>query len=278
MDDLLKAVTDHWKERADLAPIRRLVEERGHEVGEVPPKVLATFDQLHVGQYSGTRRFLDWVAPVKGDRVLDLGAGLGGTARLLAAEFGCRVVAVEGSPELTESARELTRWTGQEEMVEHRCQDILDLELTAPFDIVLLQHVDMQVQDKGRLYAVCARHLMADARLVWHDWLAGSFGTPNYPLPWADSDALSFPATATEFETALGGAGLSLTRFEEMGRPSVDWLTATIYRMDSYLASQQRYKGGRFQTVARQRLAQATLRDNVASGKLLPFFGEATVM
>jgi sarcosine/dimethylglycine N-methyltransferase len=277
MDDLLKAVTDHWKERGHLAPMRRLVEERGHEIGEVPPKVLASFDQLHVGQYSGTRRFLDWVAPVRGDRVLDLGAGLGGTARLLAHEFGCRVVAIEGSPELSASAMELTRWTGQEGVVEHHCQDILDLDLNESFDIVLLQHVDMQVRDKARLYAVCARHLMRDARLVWHDWLAGSFGDPTYPLPWADSPALSFPATATEFEGALGEAGLALTRFEEMGRPSVDWLGATIYRMDSYLASQQRYKRGRFQSIARQRQAQATLRDNVAGGRLLPFFGEATV-
>lgn len=275
MDDERKAVNDHWRGRADLAPIRRLIDDRGFEPGSVPPAVLATFDQLHVGQNSGTRRFLDWVAPVPGDRVLDLGAGLGGTARALAADFGCHVVAVDGSPELTETARELTRWTGLTESVTHRCQDILQMESGETFDIVLFQHVDMQVADKAGLYNTSARHLGHSARVVWHDWLTGDHGPVRFPVPWSTDGSLSHAASAADFEAALRAEGLELTRFEEMARPTVDWLTATIYRMDTFLGRRQSSTTPRFRRVESDRFAHTVLRRNVTEGSLLPFFGEA---
>lgn len=278
MNELRQAVNDHWRARADLAPMRRLLEERGHEPGAVPPAALASFDQLHVGQNSGTRRFLDWVSPVKGDHVLDLGAGLGGTARVLAADFGCRVEAVDCSPELTETARELTRWTGQTERVGHRCEEITGLESIGEFDIAMLQHVDMQVADKGALYRAATRNLGRGARIVWHDWLAGSQGPPRYPVPWSTDGRLSHPATSASFEAALKDAGLELTRFEEMARPTVDWLTATIYRMDTFLGRKQSANSRRFRELEAQRIAHARLRENVIEGKLLPFFGEAATI
>jgi predicted O-methyltransferase YrrM len=277
MNDELKSINEHWKARADLAPMRRLIEERGHDPGSVPPAVLASFDQLHVGQHSGTKRFLDWVAPVKGDEVLDLGAGLGGTSRILAADFGCRAVAVDGSPELTEAAQELTRWTGLTERVSHRCDDVSQLAAGGEYDIVLLQHVDMQVSNKEALYRAAAGNLGRTARVVWHDWLAGHKAPPHYPVPWSTDGTLSFPTPAAEFEEALGRAGLELTRFEEMARPTVDWLTATIYKMDTFLGRRQSSNTRRFRQVEEQRIAHATLRDNVLEGKLLPFFGEAAV-
>jgi sarcosine/dimethylglycine N-methyltransferase len=277
MNDERKAINDYWKGRADLAPMRRLIEERGHDPGSVPPAVLASFDQLHVGQNSGTKRFLDWVAPVKGDKVLDLGAGLGGTSRVLAADFGCRAMAVDGSPELTDSAQELTRWTGLTERVSHRCGDISQLESGGEYDIVLLQHVDMQVSDKESLYRAAAGNLGRSARVVWHDWLAGHQGSPNYPVPWSTDGSLSFPTPAAGFEEALERAGLELTRFEEMARPTVDWLTATIYKMDTFLGRRQSSSTRRFRQVEGQRIAHARLRDNVQEGRLLPFFGEAAV-
>lgn len=275
MNELRTAVSEHWKSRADLAPMRRLMEARGYEPGSVPPAAMASFDQLHVGQNSGTRRFLDWVSPVKGDRVLDLGAGLGGTARVLAAEFGCRVEAVDCSPELTASAQELTRWTGQTERVSHRCDDITALQPTGEFDIVLLQHVDMQVANKTALYEGARGNLNRGARVVWHDWLAGPQGPPTYPVPWSSNEQLSHPATTAEFEGALSDVGLELTRFEEMGRPTIDWLTATIYRMDTFLGRRQSANSRRFRELEAERIAHARLRENVQAGRLLPFFGEA---
>ncbi len=277
VDDERKAINDHWSGRADLTPMRRLIEERGHDPGSVPPTLLATFDQLHVGQNSGTKRFLDWVAPIKGDTILDLGAGLGGTARVLAALFGCRVVAVDGSPELTNSARELTSWTGLTEKVTHRCEDISKMEDGGNYDIVLFQHVDMQVSDKTGLYAAAAGNLGKSARIVWHDWLAGHEGPPLLPLPWSTDGTLSFPTPASGFEQALSAAGLELTRFEEMARPTVDWLTAAIYRMDTFLGRRQSSRAGRFKQVEEQRIANARLRANVLEGRLLPFFGEAAI-
>ena len=59
-------------------------------------------------------------------RVLDIGAGRGGPAVLLAREFGCRITCVEQWPEFADAARERARAAGIEhlvEVVESKAQD-----------------------------------------------------------------------------------------------------------------------------------------------------------
>ena len=52
--------------------------------------------------------------------VLDLGCGLGGTSRYLAAECGCRVAAIDLTPNFVEVARILTARCGLADRVEIR--------------------------------------------------------------------------------------------------------------------------------------------------------------
>jgi SAM-dependent methyltransferase len=53
-----------------------------------------------------------------GSRVLDVGAGRGGPAILLASEFGCRIVCVEQAAEFTAAARERIAAAGLDERIE----------------------------------------------------------------------------------------------------------------------------------------------------------------
>ena len=52
------------------------------------------------------------------DRVLDAGAGIGGTARLIAADRGARVTAVDLTPEYCEVAKWLNDAVGLGDMIE----------------------------------------------------------------------------------------------------------------------------------------------------------------
>jgi ubiquinone/menaquinone biosynthesis C-methylase UbiE len=103
-------------------------------------------------------------------RVLDLGAGLGGPARLLASRYGCRVTAVELTEEYCEVARLLDKLTGMEDLVGVRRGDALDLPFPdGSFDLVWTQHESMNIENKARLYRELARVLVPAGRFAVFD-------------------------------------------------------------------------------------------------------------
>ena len=112
MNDLFLRIRDHWKQRADLRSILADLERKGIDLDAAGSRSLAAHDQLHAGQLEATRVFARWAGVRKGDRVLGLGAGLGGAARYLAEKSGARVTAVDLSPELVETGEALTRRLG----------------------------------------------------------------------------------------------------------------------------------------------------------------------
>lgn len=270
----------HWAPRADLELIRRDLKRRGKDLGQLTLTDLASHDQLHAGQLKATRDFVAWLDVHEGARVLDLGAGLGGSARLLAAERGCRVLAVELSPPLHQTGTVLTEWLGLDHLVEHRCADLLaapDWTTTADgFDLVWLQHVDMHVPDKVALYSRMASQLSPDGRGVWHDWLAGPGGPPHFPVPWSDAGELSFLAPPDEYEKGLREAGLTLARLEDITERTHGWFAHThagLLRAIDALPPESTRRRTRFTTLDTR--IKNVLR-NLDSKRLLPFYGETT--
>jgi ubiquinone/menaquinone biosynthesis C-methylase UbiE len=118
--------------------------------------------------------------------VLDAGAGIGGTARLIAAERGARVIAVDITPEYCEVAQWLDEAVGPADLIEVRAADVTELPFdAASFDVVVSQHVQMNIADKRRLYAEARRVLVPGGRLALWDVTAGPGGPLHLPVPWA---------------------------------------------------------------------------------------------
>ena len=135
--------------------------------------------------------------------VLDVGSGIGGPARFLAATYGCQVTGVDLSEPFVDAARYLTERTGQSGQVSFQTASALELPFDdGRFDVALLQHVAMNISDRARLYREIRRVLKSGGRFATFDVVLNS-GEPHYPVPWARTPATSFLLTADATREAI---------------------------------------------------------------------------
>ena len=150
--------------------------------------------------------------------MLDVGCGLGGPARFLAATYGCHVTGIDLSQPFIEAARTLTERCGLADRATFLQGDALDLPFTdASFDHAWTQHVAMNVADRVGFYRSIHRVLKPGGRLAIYDVALGDGGPPIYPVPWAREPGTSFLLTPEAMRNALAQAG-----FEE-----VSWIDKT---------------------------------------------------
>jgi len=74
------------------------------------------------------------------------------------------------------------------------------------FDVVLLQHVAMNIADRAQLYREIRRVLQSGARFATFDVVSNGVA-PVYPLPWARTESTSFLLTADATRAAIEAAG-----------------------------------------------------------------------
>jgi MPBQ/MSBQ methyltransferase len=193
-------MTEHYRRAARLAEILALVEDAS-------PEGLAPLDQFHSGGIAATRELAALAGIGPGQRLLDVGCGVGGPARLLAAECRAEVVGTD----LTEDYLKLGRALGERSgaRVGFVCADALALPVAdAAFDVVWTQHAAMNIADKARLYGELGRVLKPGGRLALHDiFLGPAQGSLALPVPWADAPGESFllaQPTLRDLLTRLG--------------------------------------------------------------------------
>ena len=90
---------------------------------------LAPVDEFHIGGRLATAPFVSALS--KGSRVVDLGCGLGGTARYVAAETGQIVTGIDLTAEFVKTGRIITEWTGLTDQVQLIEGSVLYLPLEA---------------------------------------------------------------------------------------------------------------------------------------------------
>jgi SAM-dependent methyltransferase len=180
----------------------------GKDVERVDPADLAAVDHFHIGGRAATLDLARLAALTPGMRVLDVGGGLGGPARTLAQDFGCRVTVLDITAEFCQVGADLTARTGLADRVAFEHASALEMPFPdGTFDVAWTQHSSMNVQDKRALYTEIRRVLRAGGRLALHEITAGPGGPPHFPVPWASQASQSFLEPAARVRTLLRDLG-----------------------------------------------------------------------
>jgi sarcosine/dimethylglycine N-methyltransferase len=207
MTDVLEDVRDHYRATGLAARLKMALLALGPEDRQLTPRALAALDQFHTRGLAATAELAKLAGIGAGMSVLDVGSGVGGPARFLAATCGCRVTGVDLSEAFVEAARYLTGRTGQGGEVSFETASALELPFeSGRFDVVLLQHVAMNIADRARLYREIRRVLKLGGRFATFD-VVSTGGEPHYPVPWARTPATSFLLTADATRAAIEPAG-----------------------------------------------------------------------
>lgn len=193
----------------------------------LPAEALGALDHFHTGGLDASRELLDLARICAEDRVLDIGAGLAGPARLLASALGCRVDCLEMSPDFCMGALLLNRLTGLDDRIEVHMGSALDLPFADDsFDVVWMQNVGMNIADKQKLYAEIHRVLKPGGRYAFQEMVAGEAATSYFPLPWATDPADSFLASVEEICSILDASGFTAQLFEDTSDAHLNGITA----------------------------------------------------
>jgi SAM-dependent methyltransferase len=186
-------VRDHYQAANLMEKIDAGLTAAGKNPHQPDIRDLAAVDQLHTGGLRGTEALLEKLDIPPHFHVLDAGCGLGGASRLMADTFGCRVTGIDLSPDYIQAARVLTQRTGLESRVRFLTGSILALPADiGAFDLILCQHILMNISDKPAAARHFARHLKPGGKVVLHEIVSGDHPDLALPVPWAASAGISF--------------------------------------------------------------------------------------
>ena len=183
-------VVGHYAHGALALAIRQGLVTAGKDPERLTPADLAPIDEFHLGGGEATAALFAQLGLHAGMRWLDIGSGLGGAARHLAASYGCIVSGIDLTPEYVEVAGDLARRVGLAGLVDFRQSSALALPFPdGSFDGASLLHVGMNIPHKFALAAGVARVLRPGGIFAIYDVCAWPRAIA-FPLPWAAGPAM----------------------------------------------------------------------------------------
>lgn len=206
---------------AIVAALRAL----GKDPDALTPDDLAPVDHFHARGREATLELARRAGIGRGARVVDVGGGLGGAARLLAAEHGCQVTVLDLTAEYCRVGEALTRRTKLQHLVGFRQGDALAMPFDeGAFDVAWTQHSSMNVPDKPALYREIRRVLPAGGALAMHEVAAGSRQPPHFPVPWAREPVLSHLQRPEALRALLRELGFRERQWEDQSAQTLAWV------------------------------------------------------
>lgn len=213
--------------------IIEVLKRAGKDVERLSIDDLAPVDQFHTRGKASTLELAQLAAITSADKVLDVGGSLGGSARMLAAQFGCHVTVLDLIPEYCRAGEMLTELTKQSDKVVFRIGNATEVSFDdATFDVVWMQHVNMNIENKERLYREAHRVLKRGGRLAMHEVVAGTNQPIHFPVPWASEAATSFLCDSVAIRNYVDQAGFKQESFRDSSAVALAWFKERIASLE----------------------------------------------
>jgi ubiquinone/menaquinone biosynthesis C-methylase UbiE len=221
----IERVLAHYETDADLTEtVLAAIRKKKGSLHGVTVEDLVPMEGFHIRGRKATVELAGLLDIAPSHRVLDLGSGPGGTARYLAANWGCRVTGIDLSHSYARLSAALSKITGLAEKTSFVCGTALRLPFQAArFDMAWSDHVQMNIPEKARSIREIRRVLKPCGEIAFHEVFAGPRGEPFLPAPWSAEAATSWIIPEADFEEMLTENGFRIRQWEDVTEISDRW-------------------------------------------------------
>ncbi|MDN3646751.1 methyltransferase domain-containing protein [Pontixanthobacter aestiaquae] len=203
-------VSAHYSKSGLYQKILEALDDIGISPTSATANDLKLVDEFHVGGISATTALIDQLALKADMKVLDIGSGIGGTARFVAGETEAHVTGVDLTPEYTSTAIALSKLVGMGDATDFQTASALNLPFdNDSFDAALMFHVGMNIRDKPALMREAARVLRPNGLFAIYDIMKVGDEPISFPVPWASVRKSSFLVDLQTYREAATRAGFA---------------------------------------------------------------------
>jgi len=205
------SVSSHYLHGNLLNAIEAALPALGKTIENVTIEDLAPVDEFHIGGRLATDNLLEQLHLRENGSILDVGCGLGGAARHVAAKYNNRVSGIDLTPEYIEAGKALCKWVNLDEFITLEQGNALSMPFQDDsFDGGYMLHVGMNIDDKAALFTEIFRVLKTGSSFGVYDIMRQKEGQLAYPVPWATESNTSKLSTPDQYIQSLNSAGFEL--------------------------------------------------------------------
>lgn len=193
--------------------------------------LLAPIDQLHIGGRQATIKLLNDAGIQPKSQGMEIGSGLGGTARLIAEQFQAEITAIDITEAFTYACHAINQQLGFGSITSLCADACIPQVAPASQDFVISQHTLMNIPDKERAIKTLSESLKDGGLLLLHEVFAGDNQEPlKLPVPWASDPQHSHLPLFETMDQLVRDAGFEQIRAEDVTDSALAWRTKHTQR------------------------------------------------
>ncbi|KAA3636063.1 MAG: class I SAM-dependent methyltransferase [Calditrichaeota bacterium] len=200
------------------------IKSAGIELSNLTREHIGSFEEFHIGGRDATHYLAKFADLKSGSHILDIGCGVGGPARTLADEYGCHVTGIDVTKEYIHTARELSRLVGLADKLDFQVANGTKLSFdNDTFDIVWMQHVNMNIAEKDLLFTEINRVLKPNGQFIFYEVIKQNDVPLQFPVLWAMTQDMSHLIPVDEYKELLKNSGFKEMKWEDRTQFALDW-------------------------------------------------------
>lgn len=211
-----KHVSEHYGHGGLLERILEGLKKTSPNLENIQTLDLGPVEEFHIGGRESTQYLSDQMEFSSEEIILDVGCGIGGTARFISLTYGCQVSGIDLTPEYIRVAKKLTEMTGQDEKISFEEGSALSLPYDSEqFDKAVSFHMAMNISEREKYYQEVFRVLKPGGLFGMFDILNKKDGALDFPVPWAETAETSHLKNLAEMEFLLEQSGFKVEKAED---------------------------------------------------------------